>query len=106
MKYHQKYGRQENSTTYCSDTVMPYISRTQKRDGQKAAFSSFPKKGDLEIAKNYRGITFTSIAAKIYHALLLNYIELEIEKILWKNQNSFQKNRSKIYNSPKKLSQP
>ena len=25
MKYPQKCGRPENSTTYCSDTVMPYI---------------------------------------------------------------------------------
>ena len=30
----------------------------------------FPKKGDLRLAKNYRGITLTSIAAKIYNALL------------------------------------
>ena len=33
---------------------------------------SFPKKGDLGLAKNYRGITLTSIAAKIYNALLQN----------------------------------
>ena len=29
LKYHQKYGRQGNLATYCSDTVMPYIIRTQ-----------------------------------------------------------------------------
>ena len=29
----------------------------------------FPKKGDLGLAKNYRGITLTSIATKIYSAL-------------------------------------
>ena len=29
MKYHQKYGRQGNSTTYCSDAATPYITRTQ-----------------------------------------------------------------------------
>ena len=34
----------------------------------------FPKKGDLGLAKNYRGITLTSIAAKIYNALLRNRI--------------------------------
>ena len=54
----------------------------------------FPKKGDLGIAKNYQSITFTSIAAKIYNALLLNHIESEIEKIFRKNQNGFQRNRS------------
>jgi len=31
----------------------------------------FPKKGDLGVPKNYRGITLTPIAAKIYNALLL-----------------------------------
>ena len=30
----------------------------------------FPKEGDLGLARNYRGITLTSIAAKIYNALL------------------------------------
>ena len=53
----------------------------------KGCILPFPKKGDLEIAKNYQGITLASIAAKIFNALLLNYIEPETEKILWKNQN-------------------
>ena len=54
----------------------------------------FPKKGDLRLAKNYRGITFISIAAKIYHTLLRNHIENKIDNILRKNQNSFRRNRS------------
>ena len=29
MKYPQKYGRPGNLTTYCSNTVMLYITRTQ-----------------------------------------------------------------------------
>ena len=53
----------------------------------------FPKKGDLGLAKNYRGITLTSIAAKIYNALLRNCIEPKID-ILRKNQNGFRRNRS------------
>ena len=36
--------------------------------------------GDLGIAKNYQGITLTSIAAKICNALLLNCIKPEIDK--------------------------
>ena len=40
------------------------------------------------MAKNYWGITFISTADKIYNALLLNYIEPEIEKVLRKNQKS------------------
>ena len=53
----------------------------------------FPKKGDLGLAKKYWGITLTSIAAKIYNALLRNHIEPKID-ILRKNQNGFRRNRS------------
>ena len=60
----------------------------------KGCILPFPKKGNLGLAKNCRGITLTSIAAKIYNALLRNCIEPKIENILWKNQNSFRRNRS------------
>ena len=52
------------------------------------------KRGDLGLAKNYRSITLTPIAAKIYNALLRNCIEPKIDNILRKNQNGFQRNRS------------
>ena len=54
----------------------------------------FSKRCDLGITKNYRGITLTSIAVKIYFAQFLNYIKPEIKKILWKNQNDYRRNRS------------
>ena len=54
----------------------------------------FPRKGDQGIAKNYWGITLTSIPIKIYNALLHNHMEPKIEKILRKNQNGFRRNRS------------
>ena len=60
----------------------------------KGCILPFPKKGDLGLAKNYRGITLTSIAAKIYNALLRNRIEPQIDNILRKNQNGFRRNRS------------
>ena len=60
----------------------------------KGCILPFPKKGDLGLAKNYRGITLTSIAAKIYNALLQNRIEPKIDNILRKNQNGFRRNRS------------
>ena len=60
----------------------------------KGCIHPFPKKGDLGLAKNYRGITLTSIPAKIYNALLRNRIEPKIDNILRKNQNGFQRNRS------------
>ena len=60
----------------------------------KGCILPFPKKGDLGLAKNYRGMTLTSIAAKIYNALLRNRIEPKIDNILRKNQNGFRRNRS------------
>ena len=60
----------------------------------KGCILPFPKKGDLGLAKNYRGITLTSIAAKIYNAQLRNRIEPKIENMLRKNQNGFRRNRS------------
>ena len=60
----------------------------------KGCILPFPKKGDLGLAKNYRGITLTSIAAKIYNALLRNRIEPKIDNILRNNQNGFRRNRS------------
>ena len=60
----------------------------------KGCIFPFPKKGDLRLAKNYQGITLTSIAAKIYNTLLQNHRELKIDNILWKNQNGFRRNRS------------
>ena len=54
----------------------------------------FPKKGDLGLAKNYRGIDTYIIAAKIYNAQLRNHIEPKIDNILRKNQNGFRRNRS------------
>ena len=54
----------------------------------------FPKKGDLSVTKNYRGITLTRIAATIYNLMLLNRIRPEIDPILRKNQNGFRKNLS------------
>ena len=54
----------------------------------------FPKKGDLGVASNYRGITLISIAAKIYNSMLLNRIRPYIDPILRRNQNGFRQNRS------------
>ena len=93
-KFPQKYGRPDNSTTYCSDAATQYIIKNPIDRWMKGCIPHFPKKGDLGLGKNYRGITLTSIAAKIYHALLRNRIEPKIDNILRKNQNGFRRNRS------------
>ena len=56
----------------------------------------FPKKGNLGDVTNYRGITLTSIAAKIYNQLILNRIRPHLEKVLRRNQNGFRQNRSTV----------
>ena len=66
----------------------------------KGCILPFPKKGNLGLARNYWGITLTSIAAKIYNALLQNRIEPKIDNILRKNQNSFRRNRSTNIDHP------
>ena len=60
----------------------------------KGCILPFPKKGDHGLAKNYWGITLTSIVAKIYNAQLHNCIEPKIDNTFRKNQNGFQRNRS------------
>ena len=62
----------------------------------KGCILPFPKKSHLEIAKNYQGITLTSIAAKVYNALLCNSIKPKIENIRRKNTNGFRWNRSTV----------
>ena len=53
-----------------------------------------PKKGNLTIKDNYRGISLTQSAAKIYNRLLLNRIRPEVDKVLRSNQNGFRELRS------------
>ena len=55
-----------------------------------------PKKGDLSLATNYRGISLMSIAAKIYNKLILNRLIPFVEPILRKNQNGFRRGRSTL----------
>ena len=92
---YKKYLRPGNSMTYSSDTVMTYNQNTID-SWTKGCILPFPKKGGFGIVKNYRGISLTSIAAKIYNALLRNPIEPKFEKILRKNRNDFRRNRSTI----------
>ena len=53
-----------------------------------------PKKGDLRLPDNYRGISLSQIAAKVYNRCLLNRIRPVIDIVLRPNQNGFRQNRS------------
>ena len=62
----------------------------------RRVYTPFSKKGDLGKTTNYRGITLTTIASKIYNLLLLNRIRPEVDKILRKNQNGFRQKKSTV----------
>ena len=50
INYPQKYGRPDNSMTYCTDTVMPYIVNPRDR-WMKGCILLFLKKGYLELPR-------------------------------------------------------
>ncbi|KAI8486765.1 hypothetical protein Bbelb_355130 [Branchiostoma belcheri] len=53
-----------------------------------------PKKGDLSLMTNYRGISLMSIAAKVYNKILLTRIREHVDPILRNNQAGFRQGRS------------
>ena len=55
----------------------------------KVWHQSMPKKGNLSLVTNYRGISLMSIAAKIYNKMILNRVLPFVEPLLRKNQNGF-----------------
>ena len=64
-----------------------------------------PKKGDLTIPDNYRGISLSQTAAKVYNRLLLNRIRPEVEKILrpkskWLSASTFNRISSPCPQAP------
>ena len=62
----------------------------------KRGLVPLPKKGSLDQANHYRGISLTVIAAKIYNKMLLCRIWPHIEPILQNNQNGFRPKRSTV----------
>ena len=55
-----------------------------------------PKKGDLGIAGNYRGIALSAIIVKITNRMILNRIRPVIDPLLRANQNGFRPGRTTI----------
>ena len=56
--------------------------------------TAIPKKENLTIPDNYRGISLSEIASKIYNRCLLNRIRPIIDTALRPNQNGFRQGRS------------
>ena len=55
-----------------------------------------PKKGDLGITKNYRGISLSALITKILNRMILNRIRPKIDPLLRVNQNGFREGRTTI----------
>ena len=53
-----------------------------------------PKKGDLSICNNYRGITLLPIPGKVFKGIILNKLKDIVDPNLRDNQAEFRKNRS------------
>ncbi|XP_015753298.1 PREDICTED: uncharacterized protein LOC107333054 [Acropora digitifera] len=55
-----------------------------------------PKTGDLSLGSNYRGISLSSIVAKIYNKMILNRIRPKLDPHLRPNQNGFRAGRTTV----------
>ena len=76
--------------SFCNKTY----SGNRPKEWGLSGITPIPKKGDLTITDNYRGISLTQVASKIYNRCLLNRVRLVIDKVLRPNQNGFRKGRS------------
>ena len=76
--------------SFCNKTY----SGNRPKEWGLSGITPIPKKGNLTITDNYRGISLTQVASKIYNRCLLNRIHLVIDKVLQPNQNGFRKGRS------------
>ena len=76
--------------TFCNNTY----SGNRPKEWGLSGITPIPKKGDLTITDNYRGISLTQVASKIYNRCLLNRIRPIIDTVLRPNQNGFRTGRS------------
>lgn len=83
------------------DLLLEFCNHTFENSSPPSAWLTggiipVPKKGDLTLASNYRGITLMPIAAKIYNKMILRRIVPVLDPLLRKNQNGFRKGRSTL----------
>ena len=71
-----------------------YTSLSPPRQWITNVIIPLPKKRDLSLMTNYRGISLMSIAAKMYNKILLNRIRPQVDPLLRKNQAGFRPGRS------------
>ena len=94
MKFQLKFGKLDVSTNNSLELCNKAHHGGAPEIWKIGGILPFPKKGDLGVAGNYRGITLTAVAAKIYNKMLLNRLRPHIAPLLRKNQNGFRTNRT------------
>ena len=75
--------------TYLFDTI--WDKETIPSDWGKGLIIKIPKKGNLQVCDNWRGITLLSIPSKVFCRILLGRIETSIDKKLRQEQAGFRK---------------
>ena len=63
---------------------------------KQVAIIPLPEKANLSLSQNYREISLTSAAAKIYNQMILSHIRPHIHPLLQRNQNGFHQGRSTV----------
>jgi hypothetical protein len=60
---------------------------------KKGVIVKFPKKGDLSVCGNWRGINLLSVPGKIFCRVLLQRLKQSIERVLREEQAGFRSGR-------------
>ena len=89
-----KYGGETVIARLCQICSKVYSREKAPKQFTTALIVPLPKKGDLSLMNNYRGISLMSIAAKVYNKILLIRIRDPIDAILRENQAGFRRGRS------------
>ena len=63
-------------------------------DWKTGLIGKLPKKGNLSLGKNWRGITLVSVTSKVFSRVILNRISTALDPMLRKEQAGFRKGRS------------
>ena len=83
------------------DTLLYFINKTYKEGFQPSLWNvsniiPIPKSGDLTKTDNYRGISLSSIAGKMYNRMILNRIYPVLDPLLRNSQNGFRQKRTTV----------
>ena len=108
VKQHMREGKQTGPDNIPSEVlkrcdldeiILEFANRLLKEDVKPKQWSEvdilpLPKAGDLSDPRNYRGISLSSIVAKVVNKMILNRIQSQMDNKLRPNQNGFRPGKS------------